>query len=126
MMLGNLLNKFPGAVEADLQRYYQIDLADMYRGKITPRRVAVLVQHFPRGAMTWQLVGGPGAVTAEEEALWGVHYLQQSQLYQAAGNTGTKPEMRDYPEGQEAKQSAVDRIESNARAWREQQQKHRR
>jgi hypothetical protein len=115
------LSRYPGAVEADLQRYYGIDLADMYRGRLTPRKVAVLVQYLPRGAVLWQLVGGPGAITAEEEALWGVHYLQQARMYQAGGNKGAEPKPRDYPTGVEEQKSAVDRIESNARAWREQQ-----
>lgn len=124
-MLADLLRRFPGAVEADLQRYYQIDLADMYRGTVTVRKVAVLVQHLPRGATTWQMLGGPGAISAEVEALWGVHLLQEYQLYQAGGGKGQEPKMRDYPEGVEASQSAVDRLESNARAWREQQARFR-
>lgn len=122
-MLADLLRRFPGAVEADLQRYYGIDLADLYRGAITPRRLAVLVINFPRGANTWQMLGGPGAITGEVEALWGVHLLQEAQMYQAGGNKGPEPTMREYPEGIEAKQNAAQRIEQNARAWREQQKR---
>lgn len=79
----------------------------------------MLVLGLPRGARTWQLVGGPGAVTAETEALWGVHYLQQAQMYQSAGNKGQKPKPPEYPEGYQEKKSDVERIESNAKAWRE-------
>ncbi len=91
----------------------------MYRGKLTPRKVAVLTLNLPRGAVTWQLTGGPGAITEEVEALWGVHLLQQYQMYQAAGGKGEKPKFQEYPTGYEEKETSTDRIEANARAFRE-------
>jgi hypothetical protein len=48
-----------------------------------------------------------------------VQLLQRYQLYQAAGSKGQKPEPPEYPAGVEDKKSDVDRIESNAQAWRE-------
>lgn len=34
-------------IEADLQRYYKIDLNDFYRGEISPRRLGVLIRYLP-------------------------------------------------------------------------------
>lgn len=114
-----MLAKFPEAIEADLQEYYRLDLADLYRGELTPRKVAVMVFQLPRGARLWQCVGGQGAITAVEEALWIVQYLQQARLYQAGEGKGPKPELPDYPAGHGKKKSQVDRLEANARAFRE-------
>ncbi|MFF3750099.1 hypothetical protein ACFYYH_06495 [Streptomyces sp. NPDC002018] len=36
------------ALEADLLRYYGTDLLDWHRGRLSSRRVAVLVRHLPR------------------------------------------------------------------------------
>ena len=40
-------------MEADLQRYYQIDLSDLYHGKLSLRRLSVLVAYLPPGSATW-------------------------------------------------------------------------
>lgn len=42
-----LLHNKPGQLEADLQRYYQIDLRDLWRGDLTWRRICVLIRHLP-------------------------------------------------------------------------------
>lgn len=39
-------------MEADLQRYYQIDLADYWRGKLSVRRLSVLVHRLPLDSAT--------------------------------------------------------------------------
>lgn len=43
-----LLRDHADAVEADLQRFYQLDLADHPR-RLSTRRLLVLVRHLPRG-----------------------------------------------------------------------------
>lgn len=91
----------------------------MYRGHLSTRKVAALVEFLPRGASTWQMHGGPGAITAETEALWGVHLLQKYQMHQTAGNKGEAPQPPEYPEGVEADKSETSRLEANAAAWRE-------
>lgn len=42
-----------GAVEADLQRYYGVDLGALWRGELSLRRLAVLVEYLPVGSATW-------------------------------------------------------------------------
>jgi hypothetical protein len=49
------------AVEADLLRYYRVDLTDLYRGRLSPRRVAVLVAALPADASTVEAVHGDQA-----------------------------------------------------------------
>lgn len=41
-------------MEADFARYYQLDLADYYRGRLTLRRVRSLLQWLPAEAAVWE------------------------------------------------------------------------
>lgn len=43
-------------MEADLQRFYGIDLADLYTGQLSPRRAKALVEHLPPSSSTWAAV----------------------------------------------------------------------
>jgi hypothetical protein len=47
-----LLREHGDAVEADLQRFYRVDLAEFYRGELSVRRLSVLVDHLPHEAAT--------------------------------------------------------------------------
>lgn len=40
-------------MEADLQRYYGVDLADLWRGRLSLRKISVLVTHLPPGSAVW-------------------------------------------------------------------------
>lgn len=53
-----LLREHEDAVEADLQRYYQIDIADLWRGGLTVRRLSVLIQHLPADSAVAAAVTG--------------------------------------------------------------------
>ncbi|HBJ72822.1 MAG TPA: hypothetical protein DDY88_03735 [Actinobacteria bacterium] len=61
-----LLDEHSGAVEADLQGTYHIDLRDLWRfdeqgfRRLTLRRVWVLVTHLPPAAATRIALGGSG------------------------------------------------------------------
>lgn len=44
-------------MEADLQRFYQLDLLDYYRGQISFRKLMVLLKHAPPEAHTRRLSG---------------------------------------------------------------------
>lgn len=39
-------------MEADLQRYYQMDLVDLYRGQVSIRKISVLVEALPDDSAT--------------------------------------------------------------------------
>jgi hypothetical protein len=68
-------------VEADLLRYYRVDLLDYYRGTLSARRLRVLIKHLPRDSA---LVGELHGDTAE----WGLaeHLLAGAVDELAVGN----------------------------------------
>ncbi|WP_405535736.1 hypothetical protein OG787_18025 [Streptomyces sp. NBC_00075] len=69
------------ALEADLLRYYGTDLLDWHRGRLSSRRLAVLVKHLPRDcALNRELHG--------EAAEWTVtdHLLAATVDHLAAAN----------------------------------------
>jgi hypothetical protein len=92
-----MLGHHGGAVEADLSRFHGIELADMWRGEITPRRIAVLVENLPQGAQTWVNFGGPMAVTPEAEATYVVEHELATMWWLHTGKKGDRPQFRDYP-----------------------------
>lgn len=47
-------------LEADLQREYHVDLCDLWRGRLSLRRVRVLIDHLPPDSATAQAVAGGG------------------------------------------------------------------
>lgn len=59
--LGQLIHDgHGGPLRADLQRYYGLDLADIWRGTLAPRRVWNLSEHLPEdAALAASLAGGP-------------------------------------------------------------------
>lgn len=59
-------------MEADLHRYYQIDLLDLWRGTLSPRKIRVLVKHLPPESAT---VRALNPRTPEEE-----HWTTDRQL----------------------------------------------
>jgi hypothetical protein len=50
--LVGLLREAPDVVEADLQRFYHVDLADYWRGELSPRRLSVLIEQLPPDSAT--------------------------------------------------------------------------
>lgn len=40
-------------MEADLQRFYGVDLRGLWRGELSIRRLSVLVQYLPPGSAVW-------------------------------------------------------------------------
>ena len=87
------------ALEADLQRYYNVDLADMYRGRVSVRKVSVLAANLPRGGAVGIRVGGAAAVSEEVEGSWLVEAALYRIAHGQAGGKGKPPEMREYPLG---------------------------
>jgi hypothetical protein len=84
-------------VEADLLRYYGVDLLDYHRGTLTARRVRVLIQHLPRDAALVRELHG-------ETAEWGLteHLLAATVDQLAVGNwlfvSANRDEHTDPPE----------------------------
>lgn len=44
-------------IEADLQRHYNVDLCDLWRGTLTPRKVRVLIDGLPHDSRTMRALG---------------------------------------------------------------------
>ncbi|MEV7925306.1 hypothetical protein [Kitasatospora sp. NPDC088779] len=59
--LGELIEAGHGAaLRADFQRFYGLDLADVWRGHLSPRRAWALAEHLPEeSALAASLAGGP-------------------------------------------------------------------
>lgn len=56
-------------MEADLSQYHRLDLADLYRGRLTYRQVLVRVMNLPAESATWTAVrGGPAWTIAHDIA----------------------------------------------------------
>ena len=86
--LHRLLSEHGEALEADLHRYYQLDLLDLFRGRLSWRKLAVLVRHLPLDSATVQAQLGFLPASRTEHLLYGL--LDASQLanwQRAAVNT---------------------------------------
>lgn len=117
-----MLANHAGAVEYELQRV-GVDLADLYRGAITPRKVAVLVANMPRGAETWRAVGGEMAITDETEAGFLIEWTLRQWAWVQGGKSGAAPEFRDYPPlwDESTRTPAESKRETKAAAWKARQ-----
>lgn len=52
----DILDAHGYAVEADLRRYYGVDILDFWRGDITARQMLVYMQHLPHDSRTVALI----------------------------------------------------------------------
>lgn len=76
-------------VEADLQRFYHVDLADYWRGELSPRRLSILIEQLP-----------PTSATARRYAKadgWDLHAFLLADLFHAF--TGEIHPSRPKPQG---------------------------
>lgn len=71
----------------------------MWRGNITPRKAAVLLEQLPRGSNTWKFIGGPAAITEVTEAVWSLEHTETLIAWNKGGRKGKKPQPRPYPKG---------------------------
>ncbi|WGH21088.1 tail assembly chaperone [Arthrobacter phage Cassia] len=95
--LVRLLRESPDVVEADLQRFYGVDLADYWRGELSPRRLSVLIQQLP-----------PTSATARHFANadgWDLHAFLLADLFQAF--TGELHPARPMPQGPSSRYSQL-------------------
>lgn len=66
MALPGLLSDYGDEIEADLQRVYSLDLLDVYRGTLSPRKLMVYIEQLPPGSATWNATGGDSAWNVQE------------------------------------------------------------
>jgi hypothetical protein len=79
--LARTLGEHFSAVESDLQRHYGVDLLDLYRGKLSIRKLLSLLSGLPRGSALH-------IATEGESATWGTNdYLMANAVdHLAAAN----------------------------------------
>lgn len=74
-----------------------MDLVDLYRGDLSPRKAMVLAINLPAGALTWQEMGSDNAWTVNDylvaEAVDALHGAN----FQRAGGKGEKPKPLPRP-----------------------------
>jgi hypothetical protein len=90
----------------------------MYRGTLTPRKAAVLALNLPRGAVIWQAVGGPGAISGEVEASWMLEHTLMMIAHGQGGGKGQTPKMREYPAGLLEEAAKAAKTQSRAERFR--------
>ena len=87
----------------------------MYRGLITPRKVAVFAANLPRGSAVGNRLGGAVAITDETDAMWSVEHALYLIAHAQGEGKGKEPARREYPPGaldqQEKEQKALSRAE---------------
>ena len=113
-------------MEADFERYYQRDIADLWRRrkngkpKLTTRKAAILLCHLPRGAQVWLHAGGGMAVTEEVQEMYSLQHLiiMQSWAKAPKSKRGAKPKPREFPKPLFEEDEKRKRFERNAEAWR--------
>lgn len=64
-------------MEADLARYYRLELADLWRGRLSLRRLAVLIRHLPADSAVAVALGGEGWTLS--------HYLMADMVHATTG-----------------------------------------
>lgn len=80
-----------GPVEADLQRYYGLRLADLCAGRLTWRRLGVLVRQLPLESATVRSVRGAEPWGATEHLLATVAETLAWANWQRGGGKGPRP-----------------------------------
>lgn len=91
------------ALEADFERYYGLDLLDVYRGTLPAQKAANLAANLPAGALTWQVLEHPNAwTTGEYIAAAQVDALNWSNWI-AGGGKGEKPKPMETPMNRKTK-----------------------
>lgn len=106
-------------LEADFQHYYGLDLRDLFTGKLSFRRAAVLTAGLPPGAGIRRLYGGESAWSDETTLIAQLVDLVANLSYQLAGGKGARPKPSRPPEEHhvEQEQARSERIAAKARRF---------
>jgi hypothetical protein len=101
MPLAWMLKHYPDELEADFQRVYGIDLLDLYRGTLSPRKAMALAVNLPPGSAVWQADLHDNAWTPDQYVLADIADLTAGANWQRAGGKGTQP--KPYPRPADAR-----------------------
>jgi hypothetical protein len=96
--LRTLLAEHGEAVEADLQRYYHIALSDLAAGRLSWRRLSVLISRLPLSATLWhELHGSAVEWDVSDHLLATVVDLLAAGNWQRGGGKGRRPRRMKRP-----------------------------
>lgn len=105
----------PEALEADLSRVYNRDLlAEMWRGEVSPRYVAVRAVRLPPGSAVWVELGTDSAWTTGDHLSALVVDALIGANWQRGGCSGSKPKPIARPADIKKQQAAHERMAANA------------
>lgn len=95
LILADWIDQYGEYIEADLQRFYRIDLADLFRDpRVHPSRLIRLIQNLPTDALTPAHAQGDPALVGfdRDRALWMDIFdaIQQNTFAVVMGNTDKK------------------------------------
>lgn len=83
-----------------MQRFYGIDLLDLYRGTLSARKAYVLIQNLPPGAMLYREIDSPAAWSESSHILSMIEHTLRILAWQPTdyGRRGIKvPKPMDRP-----------------------------
>jgi hypothetical protein len=92
--LAYLIERYGGAIEADLHHHYRLDLLDLWRGALSPRKVLNLIDHLPATSNYIAAMAGDDQLANQEHA--------------SAGPRG--PRLQDWSPEVAALAAVVDRL----------------
>jgi hypothetical protein len=105
MYLPALLAEYGEVIEADLLRFYGVDLLGLYKGRITPRRVMALISGLPPGSALHRARGGPASWSDEVAAVKEVGYRLESTLISVNGGKQLPQRPEPPPVGWQIKEA---------------------
>lgn len=91
----------------------------MYRGVITPRKVAVFAANLPRGSAVGNRIGGASAITDETDSMWSIEHALYLIAHAQGEGKGKPPMRREYPPGALDQQEKADKELSRAERFME-------
>ncbi|GAA2395839.1 hypothetical protein GCM10010420_21730 [Streptomyces glaucosporus] len=95
-----LVDEHAEALESDLLRHYGVDLLDWHRGRLSSRRLAVLLRHLPRDSALARELHGEAADWSVTDHLLAtvVDQLAESNWMFATVNRDEDSDPLDHPE----------------------------
>lgn len=119
-----LLTEHGEALEADFQRYYGLDLLDLWRGRLSARKASVLARQLPYGAQTWISCGFDNAWSAETHLTASLFDAVNVGNWQRAGDKHAKrPTPVQRPSGARESAEQADRHQIRAQAFLDRQRR---